>query len=76
MVDTPNKICLMNRFNVILSLILLALIILHLSWTIDYNHLFITSNKAGATGVFVSLLGLISLWLSIREESGQRNRLS
>lgn len=63
----------MNRFNLIWSLILLALLILHLFWTIDYSHLFTTSNKAGATGVFVSLLGLISLWLSHREQPGSND---
>ncbi len=60
----------MNRFNLVLFLMLVALIILHLSWTIDYSHLFTTSNKAGATGVFVSILGLVSLWLSHREQPG------
>lgn len=66
----------MSRFNLILSLMLVALLILHLFWTIDYSDLFTTSNKAGATGVLVSILGLASLWLSTRQGSDQRDSLS
>lgn len=56
----------MNRFNLIIGLMLVALILLHLMYSIDYNELYTTENKGGATGVMICLLGLISLWLSSR----------
>ena len=61
----------MNRFNLILTAILIALIILHLVYTIDYDHLYTTDNKGGATGVMISVLGLIALWLSNRSGAGE-----
>jgi len=64
---------LMNRFKLILSLILVALIAAHLVWSIDYSELYTVENKGGATGVMICLLGLISLWLSHREKSGQQD---
>jgi len=63
----------MNRFNLILSLILVALIIFHLTWSIDYSELYTVENKGGATGVMICLLGLFSLWLSQRERSGEKD---
>ncbi|MBS3808514.1 MAG: hypothetical protein KGY60_13500 [Bacteroidales bacterium] len=63
----------MNRFNLILTLILVILIVLHLAWSIDYSVLYTVGNKGGATGAMICILGLISLWLSHREESGERD---
>jgi len=63
----------MNRFNLTLSLILVALIVVHLTWSIDYNELFTVDNKGGATGVMICVLGLISLWLSTRHEAGRKD---
>ena len=61
----------MNRFSLVLTVILLVLIILHLVFTIDYDHLYTTDNKGGATGVMISILGLIAIWLSNRSEKGE-----
>jgi hypothetical protein len=61
----------MNRFSLILTVLLLALIILHLVYTIDYGELYTTDNKGGATGVMISILGLIAIWLSNRSEKGE-----
>ena len=61
----------MNRFSIILTLLLLALIILHLVYSIDYGELYTTDNKGGATGVMISILGLIAIWLSNRSEKGE-----
>ena len=61
----------MKRFEYTLTLILLALIILHLSFTIDYSDLYQPENKGGATGVMICLLGLVSLWLSSRKKAGR-----
>jgi hypothetical protein len=61
----------MNRFSLILTVLLLALIILHLVYSIDYGELYTTDNKGGATGVMISILGLIAIWLSNRSEKGE-----
>ncbi|MFW6104001.1 MAG: hypothetical protein ACOC59_02925 [Bacteroidota bacterium] len=61
----------MNRFTLIFGLILVALIILHLVFTLDYGNLYTTENKAGATGIIVGILGLIALWLSNRAYKGE-----
>ncbi len=61
----------MNRFSLVLTVILIILILLHLSYSIDYGELFTTENKGGATGVMVSILGLIALLLSHRSKSGE-----
>lgn len=61
----------MNRFSLLLSIVFIALIILHLVYSIDYGELFTTENKGGATGVMVSLLGLIALLLSNRANAGE-----
>lgn len=63
----------MKKFNLIFSFILVVLLVLHLSWSINYSELYTVENKAGATGVMICLLGLISLWLSHREESGEQD---
>lgn len=63
----------MNRFSLLLSIVLIAMVILHLGYSIDYGELFTTENKGGATGVMVSLLGLIALLLSNRANAGGRD---
>lgn len=63
----------MNRFEVVLSLILAILIVFHLVYRIDFSDLFDPANKGGATGVMICLLGLLSLWLSHHAESGQQD---
>gem|GEM_PF-2062895 len=62
----------MKRFEIILALVLFILMVMHLVYSIDYSHLFTTANKAGATGAMICLLGLVSLWLSLRQEAGER----
>ncbi len=61
----------MNRFSLVVSLILIVLIVLHLVYSIDYGQLFTVENKGGATGVMVSILGLIALLLSNRANAGE-----
>jgi hypothetical protein len=63
----------MNRFELVFSLILAILIALHLVYRIDFSDLFHPDNKGGATGVMICLLGLFSLWLAHRAESGQQD---
>ena len=67
-----DKYVVMNRFERVFTLILVALIVLHLFFTIDYSDLYSLENKGGATGVMICLLGLISLWLSHRVAEGQK----
>ena len=61
----------MNRFSLVFSLIFIVLILLHLVYSIDYGELFTTENKGGATGVMISILGLISIWLANRSGKGE-----
>jgi formate hydrogenlyase subunit 3/multisubunit Na+/H+ antiporter MnhD subunit len=61
----------MNRFSFVLTVILIVLIILHLVYSIDYEHLYTTDNKAGATGVMISILGLVAIWLANRSGKGE-----
>lgn len=63
----------MNSLNILLYLVFAALIVLHLSYSIDYSDLYTTANKGGATGVLVSVLGILSLWLSSRYSSGEED---
>lgn len=63
----------MKRFDIVFSLILTVLIVLHLVYRIDFSDLYHPANKGGATGVMICLLGLLSIWLGHRAESGRQD---
>jgi len=62
----------MNRFTLVTSAFLIVLIILHLLFSIDYDNCQTVTNKGGATGIIICLIGLIALWLSTRYSSGEQ----
>ena len=57
----------MKRSDVFLYGILLVLIVSHLTVQFDFSAIFSPANKGPATGVIVSILGIIALALSERE---------
>lgn len=61
----------MNKVSIFLAVMLIALIILHLIYSIDYENLLSSHNKGGATGIMVCILGLAALWLNIRLKPGE-----
>ena len=58
----------MSKFSLTFFIIFIILIIAHLILSIDYNHLFTVGNKGGATGVMVSILGIVSIFLARKAE--------
>ena len=60
----------MSRSNIFLYSLLMAIIILHLVFKLDYSELLTPENKGPATGIMISVLGIISLVLSQRVRGG------
>jgi hypothetical protein len=62
----------MSKFAPIFLIIFVILIFAHLFYSIDYNHLFTVGNKGGATGILISILGIIATILAYKAERSRK----
>ena len=65
----------MSKFSVFFLFFFSLLIVAHLFYSIDYNQLFTVGNKGGATGIIVSLLGIVSVFLAQRSERKEQGNI-